>query len=340
MMIGGTPSSGEGRIGGRVGTPGAGISNRSGNKGPSRAQRRAESDGSNPSPRTGTHLNDARAAEDARPRDARAAEDAHPRDARSAEDARPRDARSAEDVRPRDARAAEDVRPRDARSAEDVRPRDARSAEDAHRSAHPAGRYRPDPYCAVTIVCGHRQLDVALPTAVCLQDLLPGLLRLLLPDEASLEEQPTEAHPWVLTPIGRRPLTGSETLSEAGILVGDVLVLEQRPVVQPADSAILMTRDRIEDVVNGQAARFWGTRAARGLAQWIALLTGGVLLIPAVNMRAGPVVALMAATVAVVVTMTAVLSGHRSKKASAAVGSHSRLPVGCAGRCRRLPGMG
>ncbi len=196
-------------------------------------------------------------------------------------------------------------------------------AADARRNdAHAADLHRPErpeSYCPVTIVCGPRLLDLALPTAVCCADLLPGLLRLMLPDDA-----PAVAHPWVLVPIGGNPLSGSETLSEAGILAGDLLALEQRPAFPQADSAKVMTRDRIEDVVNGRD-RFWGPPASRSFAHWAALLTWAVLLLPAANLPAGPVLAAMSATVALIVAMTAVLSDRRSEKLCAAVG----LVLGC-----------
>ena len=65
--------------------------------------------------------------------------------------------------------------------------------------------YGPEPYCAVTIVAGRRQLDVALPTTVRLAELLPELLRLLLPGELPPDEQSVNTHPWVLTSIGGMP---------------------------------------------------------------------------------------------------------------------------------------
>lgn len=191
---------------------------------------------------------------------------------------------------------------------------------DPHRDVADANdRSHPNPYCAVTVVCGHRRLDLALPTAVCCADLLPVLLRLLLTDEA-----PAVSQPWVLTQIGRDPLTGSETLAEAGVLAGDLLVLEQRTVYQQADSAVMMTRDRIEDVVNGQE-RFWVQRTSRSVARWAALSTGALLLLPAATLPVGPGSAAMAATVALVVAMTAVLSDRRSENVCAAVG----LSLGC-----------
>ena len=180
--------------------------------------------------------------------------------------------------------------------------------------ADAADPYRHHPYCPVTIVCGHRQLDLALPTTVHCSDLLPGLLRLFLADRT-----PVVAQPWVLIPMGREPLSGRETLAKAGVLTGDMLILEQRSSFRPTNSAVVVTRDRIEDIVNGQQ-RFWGQRTARNLAAWSALLTGMVLLLPATTLPVGPLSAATSATVALVIAMTAVASHRRSESVRAAAG--------------------
>jgi len=113
-------------------------------------------------------------------------------------------------------------------------------------------------------------------------------------------------------------------LAGAAVLAGDILELRQRSTPDPAGSPVLDTRDRIEDVVNGHG-RFWNPRASYGLAHWTALLAGGALLIPAARLPGGLPAAGLAATVAVIVTMTAVLAGRRSEKVCAAVG----VAIGC-----------
>ncbi len=173
--------------------------------------------------------------------------------------------------------------------------------------------YRTDLYCAVTIVCARRRLDLALPTSVCCSDLLPGLVRLMLPDDST-----AAAHPWVIVPVGGDPLAGSETLAGAGVLAGDVLTLTQLPERQPVSAAVT-SRDRIEDVMNSEE-RFWDSGASRNFTQWTALAAGAALLLPAAKLAAGPAAAAMAATVAAIVAMTAVLAGRRSEKVCAAMG--------------------
>jgi type VII secretion integral membrane protein EccD len=170
----------------------------------------------------------------------------------------------------------------------------------------------------VTIVCARRRLDLALPTSVCCSELVPGLLRLMLPDEPT-----AAADPWVIVPISGDPLAGPETLSDAGVLAGDMLTLTQLPERQPVSTAVT-SRDRIEDVMNSEE-RFWDPGASRSFTQWAALAAGSALLLPAAQLAAGPATAAMAATVAVIVAMTAALSGRRCEKVCAAVG----LALGC-----------
>lgn len=174
-------------------------------------------------------------------------------------------------------------------------------------------------YCAVTIVCGVRQLDLALPTTLCCADLLPGLLRLMLTDE-----EPALAQAWVLAPIGRSSLSGSETLADAGVLVGEVLMLRPHNVSREVDSLAATTRDRIEDAMSGEG-RFWGPTVARRFANWATLIIVAALLLPTATLPTGPVPAALAATVAGIVAMTAIFYYHRSEKYCAAVG----LGLGC-----------
>src|SRR6478609_2319245 len=129
-----------------------------------------------------------------------------------------------------------------------------------------------DGYCAVTVVCGDRRLDVALPSGLPWADLEPSVLRLLFADQPS-----AAAGRWVLTPIGRADLDPSETLAGAGVLPADVLHLRQPSVDAAMPALARNVRDRVEDVVD-ERDQFWGRPESRRLVLWTAILVGALLL--------------------------------------------------------------
>ena len=156
-----------------------------------------------------------------------------------------------------------------------------------------------DGYCAVTVVSGIQRLDVALPVFVPCADLLPGLVRLLSPTG----EQSTGVE-MALTPLGRTRLGDAETLSEAGVLAGDVLTLglPGRPL---CPAGVLTVRDRIEDAVDARGGR-WRPDRSREFLLWAFMIVAAVLLVPAVELPVGMPAAGLAATVAVIIAATTV----------------------------------
>ena len=173
-------------------------------------------------------------------------------------------------------------------------------------------------HCVVTVVCGTNQRDVALPTGTPSGVLVPGLIRLLEPADRSTTE-----HRWLLARLGYPALGSAETLSDAGILDGDVLLL-QRPgelaVLDPPAGGSL--RDRVEDIVTAQGRR-WNPDASAGFNAWSAAVAGAAMLVPTGMSGSGSRVG-VAAAVAVVLALIAIAVAHRS--ASAAVAA---LGVGC-----------
>lgn len=79
---------------------------------------------------------------------------------------------------------------------------------------------------AITICRGSRRVDVRLPAAVPVAELMPGLLDLL---DGDLPSQSSASHgaprSWELVPVGRPPLDWGHTLVDAGVSDGDVLYL-------------------------------------------------------------------------------------------------------------------
>lgn len=96
-------------------------------------------------------------------------------------------------------------------------------------------------YSRVTVVSPERTVDLALPSALPLSDVVPQVLRFCSPNTE--RDHPTA---WTLARIGGTPIPLGQTLSDAGVLDGEVLELRgQRATVKPA--MVEDVRDAIED---------------------------------------------------------------------------------------------
>jgi type VII secretion integral membrane protein EccD len=108
-------------------------------------------------------------------------------------------------------------------------------------------------YSRVTVVTADRTVDLALPSALPLADVLPAVMRF-----ASPEHRDTGPTSWTLARVGSAALPLSQTLAEAGVLDGDVLELRARQEdVRPA--LVEDVRDAVEDSVDA-AGGVWTTR--------------------------------------------------------------------------------
>jgi type VII secretion integral membrane protein EccD len=106
-------------------------------------------------------------------------------------------------------------------------------------------------YSRVTVVSGSRKVDLALPSALPVADIVPQVLRYSLPDAD--DQRPTA---WTLARVGGLPLSLNQTLAESGVLDGEVLELrEDGSSVRPA--LVEDVRDALEDSVD--AAGGWWT---------------------------------------------------------------------------------
>ncbi|WP_163573734.1 EsaB/YukD family protein [Fodinicola feengrottensis] len=109
----------------------------------------------------------------------------------------------------------------------------------------------PAGYSRVTVVSDSRRVDVALPAALPVTDLLPQLLRLCSPP------QPGSQHPvsWALVRFNGTLLQPEASLFESGVIDGEVLELRGGASAgRPA--YVEDVRDSVEDVVDG-SGRLW-----------------------------------------------------------------------------------
>src|SRR4051812_47936662 len=104
-------------------------------------------------------------------------------------------------------------------------------------------------YSRVTVVSGARKVDLALPSALPVADVVPQVLRYCVPDGE--QQRPTA---FTLARLGGLPLSLNQTLAEAGVLDGEVLELRSDGAsVRPA--LVEDVRDALEDSVD--AAGGW-----------------------------------------------------------------------------------
>jgi type VII secretion integral membrane protein EccD len=122
-------------------------------------------------------------------------------------------------------------------------------------------------YSRVTVVTAERTIDLALPSALPLSDVLPQVMRFASPEHQS--GAPTS---WTLAKLGSASLPLTQSLAEAGVLDGDVLELRgQQEDVRPA--LVEDVRDAVEDSVD-DAGGVWSTRTTGSFA----VLAGASLL--------------------------------------------------------------
>ena len=122
-------------------------------------------------------------------------------------------------------------------------------------------------YSRVTVVTPDRRVDLALPSALPLSDVLPQLMHFVAPDG-------TDGVPatWSLGKLGGASLPLSQTLAEAGVLDGDVL--ELRVGLDEVRAAVVEdVRDAVEDSVDASGG-VWTTLTTASFA----LITASIVL--------------------------------------------------------------
>jgi type VII secretion integral membrane protein EccD len=122
-------------------------------------------------------------------------------------------------------------------------------------------------YSRVTVVSGARKVDLALPSALPVADVVPQVLRYCVADGD--QQRPTA---FILARLGGLPLSLNQTLAEAGVLDGEALELRSEGAsVRPA--LVEDVRDALEDSVDA-AGGWWTPRTTLTFS----LLTGAVTL--------------------------------------------------------------
>ncbi len=122
-------------------------------------------------------------------------------------------------------------------------------------------------YSRVTVVTPDRSVDLALPSALPLAEVLPQLMHFVAPDG-------TDGVPatWALGKVGGASLLLSQTLAEAGVLDGDVL--ELRAGQDEVRTAVVEdVRDAVEDSVDASGG-VWTTLTTASFA----VVTASVVL--------------------------------------------------------------
>jgi type VII secretion integral membrane protein EccD len=137
-------------------------------------------------------------------------------------------------------------------------------------------------YSRVTVLSGARRVDIALPSALPLADVLPQVLRFCAPEESP--HAPVEMS---LAKVGGQPLALSQTLAESGVHDGDVI--ELRTLSTQSHSALVEdVRDSLEDVVD-EAGGGWTTRSTATFSIVALSTVLGLLLLEHVRVLFGDV---------------------------------------------------
>ena len=157
----------------------------------------------------------------------------------------------------------------------------------------------PTAYSRVTLVNGTRRVDLALPDAVPLSDVMPQLLRFCAP-----EERPEEPASWTLGRLGGPNLSLAQSLTDAAVADGEVL--ELRTATAAVHSAYVEdVRDAVEDAVD-ESGQQWRSRTTVGFSLALgATVLALTALLPAARQPRDAVTL----TLAIVVAGLAVVAG-------------------------------
>lgn len=109
-------------------------------------------------------------------------------------------------------------------------------------------------YSRVTVVSPERTIDLSLPSALPLAEIVPQLMRYAVP-------RGHEQASWSLARVGGNELPLNQSLGDVGVLDGDVLEL-RADGQSPGATVISDVRDAIEDIVD-TAGGAWRTLTTR-----------------------------------------------------------------------------
>jgi len=101
----------------------------------------------------------------------------------------------------------------------------------------------PTVYSRVTVINGTRRIDLALPAALPLCEVMPQLLRFFDP-----HSEPERPMSWALGRLRGADFPLNSTLADADVVDGEVLELRAGDAVRPAQ--VEDVRDLLEDTVD------------------------------------------------------------------------------------------
>ncbi len=166
-------------------------------------------------------------------------------------------------------------------------------------------------YSRVTLVSGARRVDLALPGALPLADVMPQVLRYC--DPAETPESPVA---WSLGRVGGPDIPLSRTLHDEEVADGEVLEL-RAPTETVHPAYVEDVRDAVEDAVDA-AGREWTQRATIGFALGAAVVAAvALLLLPDLRRPRDPAVPGLATVVTALAVLGAWWAARRGQEAMA-----------------------
>jgi len=175
--------------------------------------------------------------------------------------------------------------------------------------------------CRITIVGSKRRVDLTVPAATTVIELLPRLVQL------TGETDRSAAGGWVLTRIGGEPLSPESSLDEARIVDGELLFLESMER-RPAAPAVEDYSAAVAEVVDASGARWTPVRARLTLeglagALW---LSGAVTVLRAGGADAGSWAAIALAAAVALEAAAAVLRWSLRRELAGAAAAIAAVP--------------
>lgn len=169
----------------------------------------------------------------------------------------------------------------------------------------------PTAYSRVTLVSGARQVDLAVPGAVPLADVLPQLVRYCAP-----AERPEEPVAWTLGRLGGADLSLTTTLRDAEVADGEVLEL-RTPGAVTRPAYVEDVRDAVDDAVDA-SGRQWTPATTAGFALVIAAVgMATAVLLPQATAPRDPGATGLAAALAGLGVLGAWWAGRRGHRYAA-----------------------
>jgi type VII secretion integral membrane protein EccD len=134
--------------------------------------------------------------------------------------------------------------------------------------------------CRVSVIGGDTQVDMALPATAPVAAFVSDLVRLIdsrTPDVSERDDGPIKVRHWTLGRLGHEPIPPDQSLAEAGVLDGALLVLRE---VGDTDAPALFD-DVIDAVARLTESAFpgWSPTSARWVALGLTLASACVAMV-------------------------------------------------------------